>query len=171
MTGSCVYTTSMNKRLLIAGGALLAVVFVGASIYFLTKPKPPSDEFQVRSVVNGLGDVIVNVSLATTTEAIAASMDEYYALYVRPDLLETWKADPSKAPTRPAVGPRPDYIAIDTVVKNEDGTYTIQGDIVIRAVDHASSTAAARTPVRFILSQGPDGWQISGYEVRSPSGA
>lgn len=147
---------------------MLALVIIGASIYFLTKPKPPTDEFRVRSVVYGLGDVIVNVSLATTTEAIAASMDEYYALYVRPDLLETWKTNPSKAPTRPVTGPRPDSIVINTVVKNEDGTYTITGDIVIRAVDHASSTAAARTPVRFTLSQGPDGWQISGYEVVLP---
>ncbi len=158
----------MNKRLLIAGVALLAVVFVGASIYFLTKPKPPTDEFQVRSVVYGLGDVIVNVSLATTTAAIAASMDENYALYVRPDLLETWKADPSKAPTRPITGPRPDSIKIDTVVKNEDGTFTITGAIYIRAVDHASSTVASNTPVRFTLSQGPDGWQITGYEVLLP---
>jgi hypothetical protein len=158
----------MNKRLLIAGGAVLALVILGTGIYFFTRPQPPTDEFQVRSVVYGLGDVIVNVSVATTTEAIAASMDEYYALYVRPDLLEAWKVDPSKAPTRPATGPRPDSISISTVVKNADGTYTITGDIVIRAVDHASSTVAARTPVRFTLSQGPDGWQISAYEVVLP---
>lgn len=147
---------------------MLALVILGTGIYFFTRPQPPSDEFQVRSVVYGLGDVIGRVTLATTTQAIAASMDEHYALYIRPDLLETWKADPRKAPTRPITGPRPDSVVIDTVVKNEDGTYTITGAIAIRTNNHASSTAPGNTPVRFVLSQGPDGWQISAYEVILP---
>ena len=145
----------------------IAACAVAVNKYFIHRP--PSVEFQVRSVVNGLGDEVGQVSLATTSAAIAASMDEHYSLYVRPDLLEQWKANPITAPGRTATGPQPDRLNIQTVTKNADGTYSIDAVLATRGTAQASSTALVNGTVHFVLSLGPDGWQISQYSVVTPA--
>lgn len=135
---------------------------------FVTHIPPPAD-YQVRSVVNGFGDVIGQVSLATTTEAVAVSMDRHYALYIHPDLLASWKAKPERALGKETLTEQPDRINIETVVKNADGTYSIDGVITARTSTASPSTIPPSVPVRFVLTQGPDGWQITASEFRPAS--
>ncbi len=144
----------MNKRLLILCAGIVVVGIVGALLYFVTRPQPPSTEYQVRSVVYGLGDELSRVSLVGKSEVIAKEMDQHYAVYVHPDLLLSWKNKPLSAPGRLATAAVPDRIKIQTLTLNEDGTYTAEAEIV---------SSSGNMPVRFVLSQGPDGWQITGY--------
>lgn len=126
-----------------------------------------SDIAQVRMTVYGLGDNLVEVPLLAPADVVGFAMDKYYALYVRPDLLAKWKADPKNAPGRLTSSPWPDRIDIDSATKNADGTYTVDAEIIDVAHGVATSTdITSKTPVRFTVSLGPDGWQITGYEKR-----
>ncbi len=145
----------MNKRLLILCAGIIVVGIVGALLYINTRPQPPSTEYQVRSVVYGLGDELSRVSLVGKPDAIAKEMDQHYAVYIHPDLLERWKNTPLSAPGRLATAAVPDRIEIQTLTLNEDGTYTADAQVI---------TSIGSTPVRFVLSQGPDGWQITEYK-------
>lgn len=144
----------MNKRLLILCAGILVVGIVGALLYINTRPQPPSTEYQVRSVVYGLGDELSRVSLVGKPDVIAQEMDQHYAVYVHPDLLLSWKNKPLSAPGRLATAAVPDRIEIQTLTLNGDGTYTAVSQIV---------SSSGKVPVRFVLSQGPDGWQITEY--------
>ena len=159
----------MYKRIFLFALIVLSIA-AGAIAYnkYITS-RPPSNEFQVRSVVSGFGDEIGQVSLSTTTEAIAKAMDQHYSLYIHPTLLGEWKATPTLALGRLATGEPPDRINIESVTKNADGTYTIDGVVTTRLNARAVSTMPGNIPVRFTLTQGPDGWQITSYVVRPPA--
>lgn len=121
-----------------------------------------SDISQVRMTVEGFGDELRQVSLLAPADAVAKAMNEHYSYYVHPDLLAKWEADPMHAPGRLTSSPWPDAIKVGTSTANADGTYTMDASIIERT--SASTTPAATIPVRFTLTKGPDGWQITGYE-------
>jgi hypothetical protein len=84
---------------------------------------------------------------------------------VQPDLLEKWKADPKNAPGRLTSSPSPDRITITGTQRNKDGTYTVLGNIIETASSNGTTTQVTDSiPVKFTLSLGPDGWQITGYQ-------
>jgi hypothetical protein len=125
-----------------------------------------SDSAQVRITVTGLGDNLRQVPLIAPPDIVAFAMDRYYALYVNPDLLAKWKADPLNAPGRLTSSPAPDRIDITGVTKNGDGTYTVEAGIVETASGANGPEVTDTIPVEFMLTKGPDGWQITGYKKR-----
>lgn len=159
----------MYKRIFLFCVIVLSIAACAVAYNKFVTHLPPPTDYQVRSVVNGFGDVIGQVSLATTTEAVAISMDKHYALYIHPDLLADWKANPTRALGKETLAEQPDRINIETVVKNADGTYSIDGVITARTNTLSPSTVPESVPVRFVLTQGPDGWQITASELRTAS--
>lgn len=153
--------------MLVFGAIVLGIALCAVAANKYLTHLPPSAEFQVRSVVSGFGDEISQVSLSTTTEAIATAMDEHYSLYIHPDLLASWKTHPETALGLESIEGKPDRINIDNVSRSAGNTYVIDGVITTRWNAHASSTMPGNVPVRFILSLGPDGWQITSYEPRA----
>lgn len=150
---------------------LTAVVAAGAAYGYYQYQKEHSsnsDVAQVRITVSGFGDQLQQVPLIAPKDVLAFAMDKYYALYVHPDLLAKWKADPMSAPGRLTSSPWPDRIEVTDVHKNNDGTYTVDGNIVdiAHGAGTTTPTVVDKVPVRFTLSLGPDGWQITGYAKR-----
>ena len=150
---------------------LVAVVAGGAAYGYYQYQKAhssSSDTAQVRIIVAGLGDNLVKVPLIAPSNVVDFAMDQYYAQYVRPDLLSAWKNDPMSAPGRLTSSPWPDSIEVTGITKRDTDTYVVNASII--EVAHGASGTTTETvskdPVSFTLSRGPDGWQISGYEKR-----
>ncbi len=115
-------------------------------------------------VVNGLGDELQKVSLNGSASSTALAMNKHYALYIQPDLLAKWEADPLSAPGHRLSSWSPDRIDTTSVSKNKDGTYTIEGNIIELQNGATTTHTSNSIPVRFVLTKGPDGWQITGYQ-------
>lgn len=160
------YMNVERKRVIAFGIIALVVLASAGALYEYTRPHPPSNEAQVRSTLYGFGDELRMVSLLGEAGTVAADMDHYYAFYIRPDLLETWKTNPRLAPGRLTSSPWPDRIEIQSLVLNEDGTYTAEVTVVSKVQGAVATSTPMETKARIVLSQGPDGWQISSYEAR-----
>jgi hypothetical protein len=157
---------STTKRyLVILATALIASALAGTFYYFWHKNRAAFlDAASVRVTVANFGDELGSVSLLAPRADVEKAMDQHYALYIHPDLLAKWKADPRSALGRLTSSPTPDRIDITSTVKNADGTYTILGNIIEVANGSSGKEVVASTPIRFTLAQGGDGWQITGYE-------
>lgn len=158
----------MERCNIIIGGVVLGTLVLAGIMFALLRPQPPSTNFIVRQVVNGFGDEMSQVSLLAPASALAEDMDEHYALYIHPTLLESWKQNPSTALGRHVSSPYPDTIEIASVMPRADGTYAVQGNIIYKTNTAGTTTVTAITRAQFILSLGPDGWQITGYELLDP---
>jgi hypothetical protein len=147
---------------------LVTLVVASGAAYgyysYVQSESSTSDVAQVRITVAGLGDKLQQVPLIAPSNVVAFAMDKYYSLYVNPDLLTAWKKDPTKAPGRLTSSPWPDRIDITGTTKNKDGTYTVNGSVIEVAKTADGQAPANNYPVRFVLTKGPDGWQITGYE-------
>ncbi len=155
----------MKRKLLIVGAGVLVLLLIGIAAYAVTRPRVPSNDFQIREVVYGFGDEISQVSLSKTPDEVARDMDMHYAVYIHPDLLAAWKQDPTRALATPVTGPRTDKVEIATVTHNKNGTYTVDASLVAKNTSKDPAAEALKTPVRFTLTQGLDGWQITQYEL------
>ena len=147
--------------------ALAAVVATGAAYGYYTytfSQSSNSDTAQVRITVAGLGDQLQKVPLIAPPNIVAFAMDQYYALYVHPDLLNKWKANPSEAPGRQVSSPWPDRIDVTQVTKGKNGTYVATANIVEMANGASGQEVVGTVPIKFTLSKGIDGWQITAYE-------
>lgn len=143
---------------------LVAVVAAATAFWYYHGRQEHGNTAQARIVVAGLGDNLQKVPLVASKEIVAFAMDQYYAFYVHPDLLAKWKADPLNAPGRLTSSPWPDRIDVKNAVKNADGTFTVDAEIVEIANGASGKQEANRIPVRFVLTLGPDGWQITDYK-------
>lgn len=123
-----------------------------------------SDDAQVRMTVSSFGDELKMVPLLAPGDLVGKAMDMYYSMYVHPDLLAKWKADPLNAPGRLTSSPAPDRIDVTKTTKNEDGTYTIEANVVETSSGPDNALRENPIPVVFTLTLGPDGWQITGYQ-------
>ncbi len=148
--------------LLVALGIALAGTYAFYT-YQHTKAQR-TDAAEARNVINNFGDQLQQVPLNAPPKLLAFAMESYYSFYVHPDLLAKWEANPLSAPGRLASSPWPDRIEVEKSVKNQDSSYTVDGTIV-EVANNATSTQTVRSiPVQFIVSKGPDGWQITDYK-------
>jgi len=117
-----------------------------------------SHEGDVRTTVAQFGNQLNSVSLLspTATEEIRSS----YGPYVAPELLASWIANPSSAPGRQTSSPWPDHIEVDTVVKNETGTYDVMGRIILKT----STDDAGIIPVSLTVTNVNGSFLITTYE-------
>lgn len=154
-----------TRYIIVIVTALVAAGAATGYYLYVKSESSSSDVAQVRITVSGLGDKLQQVPLVAPSDVVAFAIDKYYALYVHPDLMTAWKNNPSTAPGRSTSSPWPDRIDITGTTKNADGTYTVNGSVVEVAKGADGNNETVNTvPVRFVLTKGPDGWQITGYE-------
>jgi hypothetical protein len=87
-------------------------------------------EDSVRQTVQGFGDVLKNVPLSGTTEIASLAIKENYRDYLAPNVLDQWVRNPNQAIGRLTSSPWPERIDIESITRNDDGTYTVEGEIV-----------------------------------------
>jgi hypothetical protein len=129
-----------------------------------------ADQATIRDVVTEFGEKLQLVSVLAPSADVKKSMDAQYAPYITPDLLSSWESDPSKAPGRTVSSPWPERIDIDTLVLNEDTSYTITGTVVeVTSVEANNGTVFDSYPVTINLKkQRNGGWLISSFS-RGPT--
>ena len=93
----------------IAGTIAALVLLAVLAFYFAGLIVAPTSERsdQVVKFMHGFGDTLGTVSLASSTEEIASSMDASYKPYLSDELLAAWKADPTQA-----LGKTPDGVML-----------------------------------------------------------
>ena len=121
-----------------------------------------SDNSSVQTVVTQFGNTIQKVSLGTATTSDI--IGEYYSPYVSAALLSQWRANPASAPGRTASSSWPAYIQINSMTLNRDGSYTVDGDIVlIDSKKGAPSGTAGQYGVTITLQKTGDQWLITNF--------
>ena len=140
-----------------------AVLVLGGLVYSYIGSHPTgiidgSHEGDVRTTVAQFGNQLNSVSPQSPT--VAEDIRSSYGPYVAPDLLAMWIQDPSTAPGRATSSPWPDHIKVDTVVKNEAGSYDVMGRIILKT----STEDAGIVPVSLTVSNVEGSYLITRYE-------
>lgn len=140
-----------------------AVLVLGGLVYSYIGSHPTgiidgSHEGDVRTTVAQFGNQLNSVSLQSPS--VAEEIRSSYGPYVTPELLAAWIQDPSTAPGRITSSPWPDHIAVDTVVKNESGSYDVLGRIILKT----STEDAGIIPVSLTVANREGSYLITRYE-------
>ncbi len=121
-----------------------------------------SDE--VRVLVSQFGERLQLVPLMGAPEVAAQAIQEHYAPLVHEDLVERWMYNPAEAPGRRTSSPYPDRIELDSVVKQENGSYLASGAIV----EETSTGETGRTPVTATVAVVDSGVIIVAFSESDP---
>lgn len=154
----------MKKQILfIAGGLLVGMMGVGIYLWSQAEENSPNqDESQVRSVVENFGNRLQSVSLLAPQEQLEASMQEYYADYVAQELIQEWMNNPENVPGRLTSSPSPDRIEIDSVQRENDTLYHVQGRIIeLTSVERTEGGTAAERNIQLTVEKRNEGWLIT----------
>lgn len=154
----------MNTKILLI---LLLIFIVGAGSVFyvyrqlsLIKQKQ-AEENTVKSVVEGFGKVLKNVSLLAPRETVSQSIEENYKNFLAPALLTQWKGDPLKALGRLTSSPWPERIEITSIKQFGSGAYDVSGNIIeITSVEQVEGGVAAKRSIELAVVKFGDNWLI-----------
>lgn len=122
-------------------------------------------EGDVRTTVAQFGNQLNTVSVLSP--GAPEDIRKAYAAFVSPELLASWVADPESAPGRDVSSPWPDHIETDSVVMNEDGSYAVEGRIMLVT----STGDAGSIPVSLTVANVGGGFVITRYEEAVPQEA
>ena len=118
----------------------------------------------VEKTVHDFGETLQQVSLLAPASVLKPQMEKVYGPYLTPALLQQWQNHPDTALGRTTSSPYPDHISIDGTIKNEDGTYTVKGEI-IETTDNPQDAIMVMDPVVLTLIQTDAVWDISTAEI------
>jgi hypothetical protein len=123
--------------------------------------EPPCEAPGARQIVEQLGARMKQVSLQAPDSVVVRRIREAYGPLVTPDLLETWIADPGRAPGRRVSSPWPERIEIRSVKPGRSDSCLVEGEVVyVTSVELVQGGAIMREPV--ILRVVEDGaWRVS----------
>src|SRR5262245_59941086 len=124
-----------------------------------------------RTVVEQFGQQLKQVSLTAPDSLVRQQVRESYAPFVTSALLDSWVAQPTRAPGRAVSSPWPDRIDIASVNAENDSTCVVQGQIAyITSAEQAPGAALQRVPVTLrIVKYGS--WRVSAFEAAEVEGS
>lgn len=119
-------------------------------------------EQAVRAHIERFGERLQMVSLLAPDSA--TQIEQLYAEFVSPELLQDWMADPSSAPGRLTSSPWPDRIEISSVEQQSSEQYLIAGMVIeITSTEEMSGGVAAQYPVDIEVSLVEGHWLITAW--------
>ena len=122
---------------------------------------PEREKEEVTTLVQQFGKKLQMVSLLAPEQTVRESMQEHYADFVSPALLEKWQSDPQNAPGRLVSSPWPDRIDVQMVEKVSEAVYRVKGEITeITSTELESGGAAAIRPVTLEVRKIGGRWLI-----------
>src|SRR5512138_412702 len=123
------------------------------------------DEAEVRELVESFGKRLQLVSLLAPNAA--QDLQNQYAEFVSPALLETWMNDVSKAPGRMVSSPWPDRIEISTLQRETPDRYVIDGFVIqITSTEIAGGDITNRISVHMVVAREQGHWRIIEYKEK-----
>ncbi len=160
-----------HARYVWIGSTIVILIIAGAAWYFLVQTAPvisdqrtetPSDEVAVRSVVTAFGGQLQKVSLEGPDDQVRAEIQTNFSPYVSSELLQKWLNDMNSAPGRLTSSPYPVRIEIESVMRNFDGSYTVQGEVIEKSND---TPATSTYPTTLTLRLLNGSWKITAAEI------
>jgi hypothetical protein len=125
--------------------------------------EPSCEAPGARHVVERLGDRMKRVSLQAPDSVVRRQIREAYAPLVTPDLLETWMANPARAPGRRVSSPWPERIEVRSVKAGRDDSCLVEGEVVyVTSVELTQGGTAARESVTLQVVA-DSAWRVSAY--------
>lgn len=157
----------------IIGIAILVLLIAGGVFAYVRYAPDPSgtvsniEDAAVRQAVLDFGVQMRMVSLLAPEAERKAAMEESYARYVAPELLERWAAGSEGALGRSTSSPWPQQIEI-VGVREEGENYVVEGNVIeVTNASGGNTTIAAVYPVTLTLQMRDGDWLI----VKSGKGA
>ena len=125
-------------------------------------PGNATEEVEIRNLVETFGRKLRMVSLLAPDAA--QEIQEQYAEFVSPSVLERWMSNVSNAPGRKVSSPWPDRIEITALSQEGSDRYEITGFVVeVTSTEIGSGEAAAKTPVQIVVQRVQGHWLITEY--------
>ncbi|HHT63563.1 MAG TPA: hypothetical protein GXZ75_07785 [Clostridia bacterium] len=118
-----------------------------------------SNEAAVADLVEAFGTKLQTVSLLAPEDVLEKSMQENYAEFVSPALLEKWLKDPLHAPGRMTSSPWPERIDIQNIEKLSEAAYKVQGAII--EVTSAEEGIGAKRSITLTVEKAEEHWLIT----------
>lgn len=155
----------MNKnRTLGIGILVLALVVVAlVSLYFGPAAREARGSDAAEAVLLEFGSKLKNVPLTGEEAAVRSAVEENYAAYVTPELLNDWKTNVSHAPGRLTSSPWPERIIISSMSPQATGRI-VNGEVVLVTSTEAAGEVADTVPFVALLIQTEEGWKIAAYQ-------
>lgn len=150
----------MTQRILWWVGTALLIILIVALYAF----SGPGQQTRVAAVMTGFGGTLQQVSLLASSTDVTTAMQTSYAGYVSPDLLAQWETSPMQAPGRLTSSPWPDRILVNSMAKQSDGSYDVQGTLV----EKTSTGDAGTFPVTATVRQMSGRWLITAFSGYPP---
>lgn len=152
----------MKQNLFIAVGAVVLISFV-TLIYLGWNPQEggdtdASDERAVRTITAEWGARLKNVPLLAEEAALKNELAQQYGIYLSPELLAAWQANPHEAIGRQTSSPWPERIDIVQVQKNGE-EYTVSGNVVEITSQQPNPAGVYPITLRFAKTGGQ--WRIA----------
>jgi hypothetical protein len=122
-----------------------------------------NNEVEVADLVKAFGSKLQTVSLLAPEDVLKKSMQENYAEFVSPALLEKWMKDPLHAPGRLTSSPWPERIDIQNMEKLSESAYEVQGEII--ETTSAEEGIAAKRPITLTVEKLEEHWLITGVNM------
>lgn len=123
------------------------------------------EEADIRELVENFGKRLQLVSLLAPNAA--EDLQNQYAEFVSPALLETWMNDVSKAPGRMVSSPWPDRIEISALQRETPNSYVIDGFVIqITSTEIAGGDITNRISVHMIVKREQGRWRITEYKEK-----
>jgi hypothetical protein len=153
------YSSKNKKGLFVACG-----IFLFAGIFFLLLSRffnaTENESIAVQTLVEHFGYSIKNVSLLSPTAA--QDIEKQYEKFLDPDLLEQWKADPTKAVGRLTSSPWPDKIEIVNIKPLDSNTFIVRGNIIeVTSLEQIQNNIAASQPIEITIAKFNNRWLIT----------
>lgn len=162
-----------HKKTIIQAGTIILI-----AIILLIVIKNPKEKEEVVPVVNeeaGTLEALVEefgrkhalVSLLSDKAVVTKAISGHYSYYASPKIIAEWQKDPENAPGRLTSSPWPDRIEVDSVIKNEDGSYAVEGRLIEVTSDTKDKDGIfAEYPVTITLEDFSGRWLITKYEKK-----
>lgn len=139
---------------------VLAIILINKKTPDVPVVPVDQDAMDVRATVEGFGKKLALLSLLAPKDTVDKALSGHYGYYVSDELITKWQKDPKNAPGRLTSSPWPDRIEIDTVVKNDDGSFKVEGRVVEISTD-SEGEAVAEYPVVMKLEKDTERWMIT----------
>lgn len=163
------YNFIMKKQTIIAT-IIIAVGVVGIIGYIARKQaveyssavdSRATDEQKIRDVIGQFAKALQVIDPVNPKETNIKIIQDHYAPFASPLLMEGWTQDPTRAPGRIVPGSEPERIDIVLIDKDDDGAYDVQGRVV---------AGSAQYPVAIKLRYQNDRWVMTGFTKAAPNG-
>lgn len=156
--------TNLTRNQLIIGAVAIVVVAALAVLGFLLMKS--KGDASARILATDFVTQLKNVPLTAEEEQVQAAINQYYAAYVTPELLQEWLANTEEAPGRTVEGEWPDRIFIKSVTK-QGSSYVINADVLYvtsAEAESAEEDASGVVVVTIMVVPTEDGYRIAAYE-------